>query len=288
MFVVATIGLTGRSAWLATGGAFLGVAAAVAIGVGVVKGSSHLHDQVLPGHCPRAGALAAGIAMTTVHTANAAGWITFGQTPQFDLSWLAPPGSVLSSFTTGMLGIQPYPVPDRGRGLAGVLPSHAGRRDVAEESGAIDRCCALRQHLDARRPASGRVPRRDRLVPSASWLVTGGAVIVLGIGLIVYWAPWQTAAPGVAAQDHGGQGAVRLPQRRHLHDRQPLHGRRRLPAHGQGRRRRRPRRRRSGDAHLGRIIEGRALASCAQSRRGARWFSALEHLLSLPPWIASP
>ncbi len=53
---------------------------------------------------------AAGIAMTTVHAANAAGWITFGQTPQFDFSWLAPPGSLLSSITTGMFGLEPYPV----------------------------------------------------------------------------------------------------------------------------------------------------------------------------------
>jgi high-affinity iron transporter len=48
--------------------------------------------------------------MSTVHEANAAGWILFGQTPQFDLAWIAPPGSVLSAFTTGMFGIQPYPV----------------------------------------------------------------------------------------------------------------------------------------------------------------------------------
>ena len=111
VFVIATIGLTGHSAWLATGGAILGVVVAVAVGVGVVRGTTHLDVAKFF----RLTALilvlsAAGIAMTTVHSANAAGWITFGQTPQFDLAWLAPPGSVLSSFTTGMLGLQPYPV----------------------------------------------------------------------------------------------------------------------------------------------------------------------------------
>jgi high-affinity iron transporter len=111
VFVIATIGMTGGNAWEATGGAFLGIAAALAVGFAVVRGSTRLDVA----RFFRLTALvlvlsAAGIAMSTVHTANAAGWITFGQTPQFDLYWLAPPGSVLSSFTTGMFGLQPYPV----------------------------------------------------------------------------------------------------------------------------------------------------------------------------------
>jgi high-affinity iron transporter len=111
VFVEATIGLTGRSAWLSTGGALLGVLLALGIGIGIVKGSRNVDVR----RFFRATAVvlvlsAAGIAMTTVQTANAAGWVTFGQRPQFDLSWLAPPGSLLSSFTTGMFGLQPYPV----------------------------------------------------------------------------------------------------------------------------------------------------------------------------------
>lgn len=111
VFVVATIGMSGSSAWLSTAGALLGIAVALIVGIGVVRGSTHLDVP----RFFRVSAFvlvltAAGIAMTTANTANAAGWITFGQTPQFNLSWLAPPGSVLSSFTTGMLGIQPYPV----------------------------------------------------------------------------------------------------------------------------------------------------------------------------------
>ncbi len=110
VFLVATIGLTGRNAWLSTGGALLGVLAAFAIGTGVVKGTRHL--DVARFFRVTAVVLvlsAAGIAMTSMQTANAAGWITVGQRPQFDLSWLAPPGSLLSSFTTGMFGLQPYP-----------------------------------------------------------------------------------------------------------------------------------------------------------------------------------
>ncbi len=54
--------------------------------------------------------IAAGLVMTAVHTANEAGWINFGQTQAFDLSWLVRPGTPLESFVTGVLGIQPYPV----------------------------------------------------------------------------------------------------------------------------------------------------------------------------------
>src|SRR6185437_8152079 len=39
-----------------------------------------------------------------------AGWLNFGQTQAFDLSWLVRPGTPLESFVTGVLGIQPYPV----------------------------------------------------------------------------------------------------------------------------------------------------------------------------------
>jgi high-affinity iron transporter len=54
--------------------------------------------------------VAAGLAMTAFHTANEAGWLTIGQAPAFDLSWLVRPGTPLSSLLTGVLGIQPYPV----------------------------------------------------------------------------------------------------------------------------------------------------------------------------------
>ena len=54
--------------------------------------------------------IAAGLVMTAVHTANEAGWLNFGQTQAFDLSWLVRPGTPLSSFVTGVFGIQPYPV----------------------------------------------------------------------------------------------------------------------------------------------------------------------------------
>jgi high-affinity iron transporter len=48
--------------------------------------------------------------MTAIHTANEAGWLTFGQTQAFDLSWLIHPGTALSAVLTGVLGLQVYPV----------------------------------------------------------------------------------------------------------------------------------------------------------------------------------
>ncbi len=89
----------------------LGLALAVAVGYGIYKGGVHINlarffritGIVLV-------VIAAGLVMTAVHTANEAGWLSFGQNQAFDLSWLVRPGTPLSSFVTGVLGIQPYPV----------------------------------------------------------------------------------------------------------------------------------------------------------------------------------
>lgn len=176
VFVVATIGLTGRSAWLSTGGAFLGVAAALVLGVGVVKGSRHLDVK----RFFRVTALvlvlsAAGIAMSTVHSANAAGWITFGQKPQFDLSWLAPPGSILSSFTTGMLGLQPYPV---------IIEVVAWFAYLVPMTAVV---------LWPRRTAKGRRPLR-RL----RWVVPGVVLVALAGGAGAYAATTAATTPSSA------------------------------------------------------------------------------------------
>ena len=176
VLVVATIGLTGRDAWLSTGGALLGLAAAVAVGVGVVRGTSSLDVS----RFFRITALvlvvsAAGIAMTTVRTANAAGWITFGQHPQLDLSWLAPPGTILSSFTTGMLGLQPNPV------LVEVVVWLAYLLSMT----------AL--VLWPKRPATAQGHRRTR------WIATASVVIVLAVGLPISLSSWSGSSRPAAA-----------------------------------------------------------------------------------------
>jgi high-affinity iron transporter len=111
VFVLALIGAKTSNPLTGTLGAVAGVLVAVVVGIGVVRGGLHLNVA----RFFRATAVvlvrsAAGLAMTAIHAANVAGWLVFAQTPQFDWSGLAPPGSVLSSITTGMFGIQPYPV----------------------------------------------------------------------------------------------------------------------------------------------------------------------------------
>ena len=111
VFVLALVGTKSGAPLLGAVGAAAGLLMAVIVGVGVVRGGLHLDIA----RFFRATAFilvlsAAGLAMTAIQAANAAGWVVFGQSPQFDWSRLAPPGTVLSSIVTGMFGIQPYPV----------------------------------------------------------------------------------------------------------------------------------------------------------------------------------
>ena len=53
--------------------------------------------------------VAAGLVMTSLHTAHEATWVNFGQQPMLNLTWLVRPGSVQAAVLTGMLGLQPRP-----------------------------------------------------------------------------------------------------------------------------------------------------------------------------------
>src|SRR5580658_5659299 len=111
VFVLALVGTKESGPIPGVAGAVAGVIVAVIAGIAVVRGGGHFHIA----RFFRATAVilvlaAAGLAMTAIHAANAAGWIVFGQAPQFDWSRFAPPGTVLGSIVTGMFGIQPYPV----------------------------------------------------------------------------------------------------------------------------------------------------------------------------------
>jgi high-affinity iron transporter len=109
VFLLATFHASGDAtvSWI---GAVLGIGVAVVIGYGIYKGGVRLNlarffkitGLVLV-------VVAAGLVMTAFQTANEAGWLTYGQAPAFDLSWLVRPGTPLSALLTGVLGIQPYP-----------------------------------------------------------------------------------------------------------------------------------------------------------------------------------
>jgi high-affinity iron transporter len=91
-------------------GAILGLAAAIAIGLGLYRGGVRIN---LTRFFRVTGLVlvfvAAGLLATAAHTAHEAGWINGLQTEAFDLSWLVQPGTVSGSLLTGMLGLQPQP-----------------------------------------------------------------------------------------------------------------------------------------------------------------------------------
>jgi high-affinity iron transporter len=110
VFLLATFHASGDAtlSWL---GALIGILLAVVLGYAIYRGGVHLN---LSRFFRITGVvlivIASGLVMTAVHTANEAGWLNFGQAQAFDLSWLVRPGTPVSSFVTGVLGIQPYPV----------------------------------------------------------------------------------------------------------------------------------------------------------------------------------
>lgn len=94
----------------AVGGAVLGIAVAVGLGVGLYHGGVHLNL----GKFFRVTGIflvlvAAGLVLTTLRKAAEAGWLTVGQARTLDLSWLVPVGSVRAAIISGVLGMPADP-----------------------------------------------------------------------------------------------------------------------------------------------------------------------------------
>jgi high-affinity iron transporter len=91
-------------------GAVIGLALAVAIGVGIYRGGVRIN---LTRFFRITGLIlvfvAAGLLSTALHTAHEAGWVNSLQGQALDLTWLVKPGTVSGSLLTGMLGLQPAP-----------------------------------------------------------------------------------------------------------------------------------------------------------------------------------
>ncbi len=109
VFLLAAFNASGNP--IAAGfGAVIGVAAAGAIGWGVFHGGMRIN---LARFFRITGVVlvfvAAGLVVSGIHTAHEAGWINFGQTQIADLTWLIPPGSIVSALLTDVLGLQPLP-----------------------------------------------------------------------------------------------------------------------------------------------------------------------------------
>jgi high-affinity iron transporter len=109
VFLLATFQAS-ENAWLASLGAFLGIVVAAGIGWGLFRGALRVDlarffrvtSAVLV-------LVAAGLVMTSLHTAHEATWLNVGQQQVLNLSWLVQPGSIQAAVLTGMLGIQPRP-----------------------------------------------------------------------------------------------------------------------------------------------------------------------------------
>jgi len=108
VFVLAVLNQPGGGGFLPGFGAILGIVVAVGIGWGIFRGGLKLN---LAKFFKFTGVVlvvvAAGLVMTTLHTAHEAGWLNAGQAQALDLSWLVRPGTPLASLLTGVLGLQP-------------------------------------------------------------------------------------------------------------------------------------------------------------------------------------
>lgn len=108
VFVLAVLQQPGGGGALPTVGVLLGLAVAVGIGWGIYRGGVRIN---LAKFFKATGVVlvlvAAGLVMSTLHTAHEAGWLDVGQGHALDLSWLVRPGTPLASLLTGVLGLQP-------------------------------------------------------------------------------------------------------------------------------------------------------------------------------------
>ncbi len=110
VFLLAAFG-TAVSPLSAAAGVILGLAVAIVLGYLVYRGGTRLN---LSRFFRLTGIVlvlvAGGLVMSALQAAHEAAWLTVGQQPVVDLSWLVRPGSVQASLLGGVLGIQPQPV----------------------------------------------------------------------------------------------------------------------------------------------------------------------------------
>ncbi|MGN6128421.1 MAG: iron uptake transporter permease EfeU, partial [Humibacter sp.] len=109
VFLLATFQAS-TNAGAAALGAVIGIAGAVVIGIGIYAGGIKLNLSKffsITGYFLIF--VAGGLVLSTLRHAHEAGWISIGQQPTLDLSWLAPNGSIQAALITGVLGIPADP-----------------------------------------------------------------------------------------------------------------------------------------------------------------------------------
>jgi high-affinity iron transporter len=109
VFLLAAFNASGDSI-LAGVGALLGLVSAAGIGYGIYRGGVRIN---LARFFRATGLvlvlIAGGLVAAAAHSASEVGWLTIGQNPVTDLSWLVQPGSIQAALLTGVLGLQPHP-----------------------------------------------------------------------------------------------------------------------------------------------------------------------------------
>jgi len=109
VFLLATFQAS-ENALLASLGAVLGIVVAAALGFALYRGAVHIDlGKFFAGTSVVLVLVAAGLVMSSLHAAHNAGWVTIGQQPVVDLSWLVAAGSVQAALLTGMLGLRAQP-----------------------------------------------------------------------------------------------------------------------------------------------------------------------------------
>jgi high-affinity iron transporter len=110
VFLLAAAQASHGARWFASLGGAAGIAAAIAVGIGLYFGGLKLN---LARFFRVTGVflviIAAGLVMSALRTAHEAGWITVGQQQVFDFSSWMSTKSVVGAFITGMFGIPSDP-----------------------------------------------------------------------------------------------------------------------------------------------------------------------------------
>jgi high-affinity iron transporter len=109
VFLLATFSAA-QSASLAVAGAVLGILLAIVIGWAIYVGGVKFNlGKFFRYTAAFLVLVAAGLVVSSLHTAHEAGWLNAGQQPLMNLGWLVAPGSVQSALITGVLGIPATP-----------------------------------------------------------------------------------------------------------------------------------------------------------------------------------
>lgn len=109
VFLLATV-QNASSAPAALGGAILGIAVSIALGLAIFRGGVRIDMRrffMVTGVFLVF--VSAGLVLLAFRTGHEAGWVTVGQGSTIDLSWLAPAGSIRAAVLTGVLGIPADP-----------------------------------------------------------------------------------------------------------------------------------------------------------------------------------